>query len=727
MRINNTKAFSFPSSATLLFALAAPMPLFAAADSTKTVSKSLPTVVVKDTAVVPEKGYQSTVTNVGKMSQAAKDVPQSLTTVTRGLMDDRNASTLKEALRNVAGLTFNAGEGGRIGDNITIRGFAASSDLYLDGMRDNAQYNRDTFNMERIEVLRGSSSMLFGRGSTGGIVNQVSKEPELNKGSELEVTGGSYNYFRESADVNKKISDTAAIRLNLMRTDNEFKQRTADHNSWGVAPSLRWGIGTDDEFLISYYHLQYDDMPNFGTPIRNVESGKPIRVSLRNYYGLALADYQEDAADVITTRWTHTFGNGMKLKTTLRQNEVSRDLRGVAPRVDSAVTTVTRGRQARGAAEDNFTGSSDLTDTFETFGMKHEAMVGTEYVRERAFRWSYPGTPADPSTGAITPDPYTTLPSGYGNTYQRINPLHYTDQNLGFYGQDMVEFIPHWKALLGGRFDDFHADYASLTTSSGATSSYKRDDHVFSWRSGLMYQPTDYATYYVSYGTSFNPSGDLYAVEATQATRAAKTDPEKSINMEIGAKWELMEGNLSLRTALFRSEKTNERNTDPASPDIYLLSGRRHTDGVEFEGAGRITPEWEVFGAIAFMRAEIDEQINPYAVGIRPTNTPDISGNIWSTYKVARDWKVGGGVDFIGKRLGYSIPTATPYTAPVTRYVPGYGRVDALVQWDQPTYAVKLNLFNLLGQRYYDAIYPNGGFAVPGVDRSAQLTLSYKF
>lgn len=723
------KALQKSAPKTLLFALAAPMPLFAQVTSENT-QKSLPAVVVKDSAEKQAAGYQSTVTTVGKLAQPAKDVPQSLTTVTRSLMDDRNADTLKDALRNVASLTFNAGEGGRIGDNITIRGFAASSDLYLDGMRDNAQYNRETFNLERVEVLRGAASMIFGRGSTGGIVNQVSKEPYLKTEAEAEATIGSHDFFREEGDANYKISDTAAVRLNLMRTDSDSFRDSVRQQRWGIAPSLKWGMGTNNEFLLSYYHLEYDDIPDYGIPILPVNGGKPIRVGRSSFYGLAAVDYQRDSAGIYTARWRHSFNNDSKLNTQIRRNEVDRDLRAVAPRVNAGVTAVTRGRQARGAGEDSWTVSSDLSSRFNLWNMKHEGLIGSEYLYETADRWNYFSSAStnNPSADPFTPNPGNPLPAGYSVTYQRVNPLEYTDHNAGIYGQDIAEFAPHWKLLLGARMDFFRAEYASITTSNGALTSYDRNDNVASYRTGLMYQPSDYATYYVTYGTAFNPSGDIYSVEATQPARSSKTDPEKSTNYEIGAKWELFDGDMSLRTAIFRTEKTNERNTDPARPDIYLLSGRRHTDGMEIEGAGRITPAWEVFGAIAWMTAEIDEQLNPFAVGLTPPNTPDYSGNIWTTYRIAQDWKIGGGVDFVSERTGYSIGTAAPYTAPVIRHVPGYARVDAMIEWNVFKEAsLKLNLFNILDQRYFDSIYTNGGHAIPGIPREAQLSLAYRF
>jgi len=713
------------SALTFLMSLTAYNPLFAADEK---ITKLSP-VIVKEKKDIKNQGYKSGNTTIGKFSQAARDVPQSLTIINRNLIEDRNATSLKEALRNVAGLTFNAGEGGRIGDNITIRGFGASSDLYLDGMRDNAQYNRDTFNMEKIEVLRGAASMTFGRGSTGGVVNQVAKEPELDRNSVISLTGGTQSYARETADLNQNIGDNSALRINLMKTNSQSNRDVVKHDSLGFAPSLKFGIGTENELLLAYSHLKYDDIPDLGIPIPTVDSAKPIAVSNDSFYGFANADYQKDSADIFTAKYVHKFDSDNQLTLLARDSHVKRDLRASAPSYNLTTGLVNRNRQARGAVEDTATLQANYTSKFEFFSMKHELLAGVEYLKERASRWSYFAQPSNPATTPFNPDNYN-LPNGYGATYQRINPIHFSDSNTGLYMQDLLEFIPNWKLLLGARYDDFKADYSSSTTSTGALVSYERRDRVFSYRSGLMYQPSKLSTYYASYGTSFNPSGDLYAIEALTSENAKTTDPEKSINMEIGAKLDFLNGDLSLRGALFRSEKTNERNTDQTNTSVTLLSGKRHTDGVEFEATGKVTSRWEIFGGVALMKAKIDKHVNPHGVGLTPVNTPSISGNFWNTYKITQNWKIGGGVDFVSERHGYSISqTATSgvYRKPTIRKVPGYARFDALVQWDNKQYSVKLNIFNLLDKEYFDSIYINGGFGIPGTNRAGQLTFSYKF
>ncbi|MES2537160.1 MAG: TonB-dependent siderophore receptor [Pseudomonadota bacterium] len=672
---------------------------------------SLPAIDVKTKR--EETGYQGVKTQVGKTPQLLRDIPSAITVVTDQLIQDRNADTLKEALRNVAGLTFNAGEGGRIGDNITLRGYSLVGDLYLDGIRDIAQYNREVFNVEQVDVLRGSASMLFGRGSTGGVVNQVSKKPFLSNINEASATIGSDSYKRATADLNRVVGENAAIRLNVMKTDTGSFRDGVESDRWGIAPSFSWGIGTRNEFNLSYYRLKGNTVPDFGVPYFE---GKPLDVPVNTFYGLPGTDYQKEDTAMSTASWIHRFDNDTTLKTVIRKADYDRDLWAVAPRLPPGLTSISpttvmnRQAQRRGGEEHTLTSQTDFTTKLTTGSIKHELLAGLELVREDANRWSYAGTPANPATTVGNPNPYPTLPAGYGNK-TRLSPVSYSADTVGIYAQDMIALTPQWKVLVGGRHDDFKADY-KRTAPAGPLS---RTDRVWSYRTGVIYQPTDTQSYYASYGTSFNPSGELYALD----DRGANTPPEKNRNIEIGAKWDLMDGNLMFRTALFRSEKRNERNTDLAvSIEENLLSGKRHTDGIEFELAGRITPRWEIFGGLAFMKASIDAATGSQAntLGKTPVNTPDYTANVWSTYKLDDRWKIGGGVEAVGKR--YANPTNTNAT-------PSYVRLDAMLEYQVEKYAVKLNVFNLMNTKYYEGVY--SGHAVPGTVRTAQLTVSTKF
>ncbi len=684
--------------------------------------QELPTVVVEGQKTAAQIGYKAEKTRVGKTKQELKDIPQAVTVVTEQLMKDKNADSLKEALRNVAGITFNAGEGGRIGDNINLRGYSAVGDLYLDNIRDYAQYNRETFNVQQIDVLKGASSMLFGRGSTGGVINQVSKTAQPVDSNEITITGGSNSYKRATADLNKAITDNVAFRLNAMDTKTTSERSGATSKRYGIAPTLTIGAGTQDEVNLSYYYLNENNVPDYGVPYVKGADGisRPLNVATSRFYGLSNADYERNQTGIATASYTHLFSNDSSIKMTVRDAHYSRDLRATAPRfadrniLDSAVTdstVINRQRQARGAKEHQTAVQTDFNTKFETGRFKHEFLTGAEFVSERSNRWTNTNTSvANPSTTVGNTDSSPALSSAYYSGFSRTNPNSYKAQSYGLYVQDTVEVAPKWKVLAGLRYDHLKANYKR-----DALGDLNLDIGALSGRAGVLYQPNDASTYYASYSTGFNSTAEAYQLD----DRLVNTDPEKTRNMEIGAKFNLYGGRLGLRTSLSRSEKTNERNTDLASPDVYLLSGKRHTDALEFEVTGRITPKWDVFFNHAFMRAKIDQAAGTAAgtLGMTPRNTPRYTSSIWTTYKLPRGFTVGGGVEFVGKRF------ANDTNATVVK---GYTRVDAMAEYSVNKWlTVKLNVKNLFNRKYYEGVYT--GHVLPGAGRTAEVSLVAKF
>lgn len=694
---------------------------------------TLPVVKVKAAAEATSKEtYQAVTTTVGKGVQSLRDIPQSVTVITERLMDDKNLDTLKGALHSVPGIAFEAGEGGAIGDLVRLRGFSTRGDIYLDGLRDIAQYNRDTFNQDRIEVLRGSASMLYGRGSTGGIINQVSKQPLLINQNEVEFTAGTDHYYRLTGDFNLVTGQDAALRVNVMKTDADSFRNGPSTDRRGIAPTFQWGIGTADEFSVGMYHLEYDDVPDFGFRWLN---GRPVNAAIDRWYGTK-SDYQDDSATQFFFSHLHRFADGGQLKTTVRDGRYKRDLwsttagfaavpaasSGLATACSYPVGTVTtpiasisndslicRGSQTRAAKDRHRFVQTDYSGKFEGFGLKHELLAGAEYANEQTTTYSYSGTPVkapitwadDGGTASLT------------DTRVRARNTRFESDTYGLYVQDTLSLTSQWKLIAGLRYDRFSGDYERV---AGPLS---RTDTVWSRRFGVLYQPTATTSWYASYGTSFNASGDLYQFDPT----SANTDPEKSRNMEVGAKWDLADGDLSLRAALFRTEKYNERNTDiDQASNAYLLSGKRHTDGVEFEAAGRITPALEVFGGIAWMKGRIDaagsSDASQASVGKTPGLLPRITANLWATYRLSPNWRIGAGADGMSSRKPALAETG------INR-APGYAKVDALVEYVTGPYTVRLNMKNLFDKEYADGLYR--GFTVPGETRAAQLTLAAKF
>jgi catecholate siderophore receptor len=664
-------------------------------------ANTLKPVIVKDNFDRASQTYQSGVTSTAKTPAAAKDVPQSLTVVNEKLIHDQGKDTFKEALKNVPGITYEAGEGGRIGDNIRLRGFSVSGDIYLDGIRDIAQYNRDTFNYDRIEVLRGSASMLFGRGSTGGVVNQISKLPRLITQHEINATVGDGNYRRLTGDFNIRTGDDAALRIGAMTTDWNGRASKAETHRRGLAADYRIGIGTADEFLFSLYHLNYHDRPDLGG--RWLE-GRPAPFPADRWYGQD-SDYQRDSAEIATVSHIHRWVDGSTLKTTLRDGHFKRDLwatqlnalAGTTQANFGPNTIVPRGTQTRAGAEHHTFLQSDYITRTRWFGRRNEILLGADIARERSIRYGYTNVPPRPATTVALADN-----SPLADTRVRNRLTEFSSTATGIYAQDTISLTPFWKLVGGLRWDRFSGNFDRSGNAAPNDTPLSRSDSVWSRRFGLMYQPTPEVSYYASYGTSFNTSGDLYQYDP----RSANTPPESSRNIEVGAKWELWDGDLSLRTALARTDKFNERNTDVnQDTGAFLLSGRRHTDSLEFEVAGRINPRWDVFAGIAFMHGVIDKAgSSPGAqatVGLNPGLTPKRQANLWTTYKLTEKWRLGGGFTHVSENS-----PASANAAALANRAPAYTRWDAMLEYVfSQNHTFRLNVDNLTNKVYYSSLY----------------------
>ena len=701
-----------------------------------TQGKTLAPVTIKGLRDRDNQTYQSGTTSVGKVPVPAKDIPQSLTVVNDKLIHDQGKDSFKSALENVIGITFEAAEGGRVGDNIRLRGFSAAGDIYLDGMRDIAQYNRDTFNLDRVEVLRGAASMLFGRGSTGGIINQVGKQPRLITEHEVNATIGTDGYQRYQGDFNFKLDDDSALRINAMATDADGRgdNASASTHRRGLALDYRFGIGTANEFAISYYHLHYNDKPDWGFAWLN--SRPAPSPTNKFWYGLD-TDFQNDKADVATLSHTHRWTDGSSLKTTLRDGYYSRAMwatqssfaTGTTVANLNANTIVNRRTNAKAGKEHHTFLQTDYLTSTNWFDRKNNLLVGAEYAVENSSRSIYPllvvnkpaTTVGNPSSTGIA-----------GNLTERI-ATQFRATTLGLYVQDTIDLTPYWKLVGGLRVDRFQGDFDRSGNTAPNNTPLSRSDTLLSKRLGVMYQPTEEVSYYAAYGTSFNTSGDLYQFDP----QSANTPPESSRNFEIGAKWELYGGDLSFRTALARTEKYNERNTDiDTANNSYLLSGKRHTNALEFEVAGRITPQWDVFAGLGFLKAVIDQSgSNPAGqleVGQNPGLSPSRQATLFTTYRIGDKWRVGGGFTAVSQNKPANAVTQTqtvngvPIVSLNPNRAPGYVKADALVEYRiNEGNTLKLNIDNLFDKVYYNTLYR--GFAAPGAERSVHVTLTSKF
>jgi catecholate siderophore receptor len=704
-----------------------------------------PVITVVGTAERAGKsGVQATTTRIGKGLQELRDVPQSLTVVTERLIDDRNLDTLKDALHNTAGVSFLAAEGGE--EDIRLRGFSlqATGDIFVDGMRDPAFYERDTFFIDRLELLRGSASMLFGRGSTGGAVNQVSKLPRALTEHQIDLTLGSHAYRRFVGDFNFRLDDSAALRLGAMvnQADNNGAGSSIDKR--GLASTLRWGIGTRDEFAIAASLLDNDNGMNYGMPwIRPSATADASQTTLlptdpTAYYGMA-SDLNAGQAGTLTFTHTHRFARHSELTTKIRRGAYERNQRASTVRFTNAslqpdgqavnletltpATVMNRGTQLKIQNLDTWFAQSDVSGRFKAFGMVHDVQAGIDGAQEKKVVFAARSA----AQGSVVPvKPTTTYgtPNDGASVDESVRVLRtasdYTSTGGGVYLQDLVQFATDWKLLVGLRHDSLTGLYNTTGLPNNAPepetrSQYRMNVSEWSQRLGLLFQPTPLASFHLSAATSFNTSGDAYSLSAANVD----IPPEQALNIELGAKLDSADGKVSGRFAAFRSTKLHERNTDPLV-NLVTLSGKRHVAGIDLDIAGRLTPAWELYLSYMWLPVAIIDigVAGSEGEGTRPSLTPEHSGTVWTTYQVSPKLRVGAGLNLRSSQT----PNRNPGWS-ADGFVTGDLMAEYQLLRDELT--LKLNVSNITNKRYADTLYT--GHYIPGAGRLLQLTASWQF
>ena len=683
-------------------------------------SGTLPTIGVQ--AQAEQQDFQAGRSTVGaKTPTALRDIPQTVTVINKDVLASQGATSFQDALRNAPGVTIGAAEGGQIGNNINLRGFTAINDIYLDGFRDRNQYYRDTFDLEEIEVLYGPSSMLFGRGSTGGVINQVSKKANLTESAEVSAMVGTSDRYRTTVDVNHPLTDTAAIRLNAFGQSLGSTRDVMKSKDYGVAPEVRFGIGTPTEVTLSALIQHNNDQPDYGIQALN---GRPSPVPRNTFYGLT-SDRTIQDVQTFTGAIKHKFSDALTLTNQTQISHSTTDARETAPQSVLTGPLATSPALSNG----NFTSlpPSDLfiklqshdrvienhaiyNDTmveykFDTGPIKHDVIAGFEvghdsYSNQAYTRNNLPVVPMLDPPIMGTPSNVTTTVGNYADS---------GSNELAAYANDTISLNKQWKIIGGLRWDRFQAQIHNTTS----LPLYATQTNYFtSVRAGVIYQPTDWQSYYVSYGTSFDPS--LEALTLTNLTQ--NLAPESTKSYEVGGKWDLLGGNLSVTSAFFREEMDNARTQ--VSTTEYELDGDVRVQGFQAGVTGHLTDKWQVFGGYTYMDAIILKAADG-TQGHVPANTPRNTLTLWSTYAFTPHWEIGGGPTYMSPRYASN----TNYVR-----VPGYTRWDATAAYHAKKYDVRLNLLNLTNKEYFDALIPSdGGRSVPGIGRTLLATFDYRF
>ncbi len=671
-------------------------------------------------------GYQTSLPSLSKLTQPLLDTPQSINVIPQQLMQDQGVTTVRDALRNVPGISLGAGEAGAQGDNLTIRGFTARNDFYLDGMRDFGSYYRDPFNLQSIEVLKGPASVLFGRGSTGGTVNQVSKTPRLTPITDGTIGFGTDGTKRITSDINRQIDGLpgAAVRLNVMGNLNGIAERdVSEYRRFGVAPSISLGLGTDTRFTLSYLYQQEDNVPDYGVPWF---FGSPAPVSRSNFYGFANNDFLRTNVNIGTMKLEHDLNDRVTLRDQFRYASYGRNSRITEPQViyrtpvastffvAPQLLRTNRNMIAVRSEETFLQNQAEALAKFDTGFLNHTLVAGFEIGRESSnpTRLTFTGVP---TANLVYPD--SSVPfTGVGRFNTNVNTVSNT---LAFYITDTIKLGEHWELIGGVRWDRFDTTYKQTTTT--AITNLSNDVAVWSGRGALVYKPVPNGSVYFAYGNSFNPSAESLSLAANTAGLA----PEENETYEVGTKWDVLDEKMTLNAALFQIEKLNARVPDPFNSAFNVLGGNQRVRGFEVGATGSLTENWQIYSGYSYLDSTVTSSTSPAiaTVGEPLANTPMHTLSVWSTY--ALPWygiQLGGGVNYLSSRIASSAPNTT------TGYIEragGYYTLQAMAKMPvAPGVDFQINGYNLTNVKYYDLLHPS--HVVPGAGRAVLFSANFK-
>lgn len=636
-----------------------------------------------------------------KLDVPLRDVPQAVQVVGQELIREQGALEMREVLRNVSGVAPAQGEGRR--DQFYIRGFDATRDTLVDGMRDDSLFFRDLGNVERVEVIKGPAAVLYGRGSAGGVINRVTKKPSQQAVREVALSVGSEQLRRLDLDLGGALGPQAAFRLTGAYETGDSGRDVVQSERSVLAPSVAWSAGKDTSFLLQTEFLHQNRTPDRGIPSLN---GAPAAVPVGNFYG---EQYDYATTDARHARFNveHAVNDRLTLRNNFQYSTLALDAINTRTLGLTAGNTQVR-RQITYFPQDqsNYLNQTEAAYTLDAGALQHTLLAGVELGHQTASRLVRAANAS--AVSLQTPQHSAAMPD-LASLPMTINSGFKAD-TAALYAQDQISFSQRWKALAGLRFDRFKQTQDDHL--SGLLQN--RTDSVWSPRVGLVYQPDDAHALYGNLSRSFQPAGnDLFY----NGKDFAQIKPLESLQQEVGAKSEWFGARLLSTVALYQITQRNVVTKDPSDPAglRQVQSGEQQSRGFEVDLSSTIRAGWKVFANYSVNLARIT-QSNTYAVGNRPANIPKNSGSVWTSHELGRGFTVGGGAFHVGERYAVEDNAVK---------LPSYVRIDAMLAYKTQGWEAGLNLHNLANRTYYDSANNNAQIQ-PGAPRSAMLYVRAK-
>ncbi|MCC7634537.1 catecholate siderophore receptor Fiu [Stenotrophomonas rhizophila] len=722
--------------------------------------------------VLGVRGYKADKVASPKFTQALQDTPQTVQVITSDLFRQQAATTLTEALRNSPGVgTFYAGENGNsnTGDAIFMRGFDTSSSIFVDGVRDIGSISRDVFNTEQVEVVKGPAGTDNGRSAPTGAINMVSKQANLHDTVSATVSAGSDSQKRASADWNQALGATSALRLNAMWQDSDQPGRDHVNNSrWGIAPSLAFGLGTNTRYFLNLLYVDQDNVPDGGVPTLGLPgwtaqptleqlAGHPVNPE--NFYGTR-ADHDDVTAKMATFRFEHDFNDAVRLTNTARWGRTEQDylltaFMGTGARGGNGAPTgnIRYGNPAdlgsytlarslptfKDQQNTILTDQLNLRADFSTGRIVHNLSTGLEFTREELKSFG------QAATGGTTWSPanlYAPDWNATGLTWAHNGAdSHGRTTTSSVYLFDTLHLGQSFLLTAGLRADHYKTQYQSASVCGGRgpacgsnpvgtvlrNPSLEHSDTLLNWKIGAVYKVDDIVSLYANYALSQQPPGGSNFQLSASASSAdnPSLDPQKAKTVEVGTKWSFLDDNLAFNVALFKTEVSNEINTqvldDAGNP---TQTGKKSVQGIEVSTVGRITDSWSVSAGYSHLDTEVEEGANVAADGTRNlTYTPGDAFTGWTSYSFPFGLTVGGGVRYAGQmHRGTDGAVGTP------AFTKSYTVYDAVASYEiNPHLVLRLNAYNLFDKQYVAAINKSGYRYTPGAPRSFLLSADIRF
>jgi len=682
--------------------------------------ESLPAVTV--TASKDKDGYVAATSASGtKTEMALRDVPQTINVVPAAVIRDQNAMSIQDIMKNIPGVGLSTGDGQR--DQVFIRGFTAIGDQFVDGFRDDALYFRDLSNVERLEVIKGPAAVLYGRGSSGGLVNRITRKPGIDI-TDLALSLTNTKGRRGEVDVGR-VGETVDWRFTGARElsdsyrDQQFINRTA------LSPSVAIRLSSATKLLLQGDYLEDRRLTDFGIPSYH---GRPVAVDARTYFGAANArdaDFSQSRVVSTAATLTHKFSDSLSLRNAFRYYDyhLDRNNTNISGNVNEVKGTMSLGHAKLNRDESGWFNQTELTQKLVTGTVRHEVLYGAEFGKQNKDASSWASTVVATNVSIFHP----VLPQVNRSKLGARSDTFGTYDTSAAYVQDAISFSDEWKALAGLRYDRYKQQSRLANALGVTTADLSRTDSAYSPRAGLVWQPSAVQSYYASWSRSFQPSGENFALAANNADLS----PETTRNTEVGAKYDLWGGRANATVSLFRLERDNIKTSDPITNRIVPV-GTQRTDGLELTFNADLHDGWKMMAGYAYLDATITDSIavdrsvnvpgttTASAVAIkgkRATLTARNTANLWLTKDLGHGFTVGGGANAVGSRF------ANPGNTVV---LPGYVTADAMAAYRTGRYEVQLNVNNIGDTRYIVSGHGSSpNLSLPGAPRNVALTLRY--